>query len=192
MSKVLITGFEPYGGVKVNPSSLIIDGLDESAAGDVVTAVLPTSYRRAEAEIVDLIHTYQPMAVLMLGLKRRATRLCFERVARNMDDALMPDNDGVIRLGERIVPEAPDNYPHSLPLDRMCDSAADTGESIDLSDDAGGYVCNHVFFAAAHLIASEYPDCRYGFVHVPPLRGSRERLSRMTELVQSWVGLFQT
>lgn len=187
MEKILVTGFEPYGGASFNPSEFIVKELAALKEPGVVTALIPTSYRRAEAEIVDLLHIHQPSVVLMLGLKRRASRLCLEQLALNMDNSITPDNDGEIRVRERIIEEAPASYSNSLLIDHMADIAGDQGEPVDFSSDAGGYVCNHLFFVTAHLAATELDHCRCGFVHVPPMQESSERLLRVVEIIRDWI-----
>jgi pyroglutamyl-peptidase len=177
--------------VSFNPSELIVKELAAFKEPGVVTALIPTSYHRAEADIVDLIHIHQPSVLLMLGLKRSASRLCLEQLALNMDNSITPDNDGEIRVHERIIKEAPDHYSNSLQLDHMADIAGDQGEPVDFSIDAGGYVCNHLFFIAAHLAATEFDNCRCGFVHVPPMEESSERLPRVVEITRDWVRLLK-
>ena len=75
----------------------------------------------------------------------------------------------------------------SLQLDRMADIARDFGEEVLFSRDAGGFVCNHVFFTAAHLVATLYSECRCGFVHLPMVRASDERLARFVEIARTWI-----
>jgi len=183
----LVTGFEPFGESTVNSSELVVAALDSPGNPDVIAEVLPTSYRRAEARIGDLLHTHRPSTVLMLGLAESTASIRFEQVALNLDDCDAPDNDGNVRLRQRIVEEAPVGYWSSLQLDRMADVSRDLGEDVLFSHDAGGYVCNHVFFTAAHLVAKEFPDTRCGFVHLPAVQASDERLSQFIEIVRSWV-----
>ena len=90
-------------------------------------------------------------------------------------------------MQQRIHDEGPVGYWSSLPLEAMAADARRLGEDIVLSRDAGSYVCNHVFFTAAHLIATTHPNCRCGFVHLPPLDGPGERLDRFVEIVRSWI-----
>lgn len=191
MEKILITGFEPYAGASFNPSELIVKELAAFKEPGVVTALIPTSYRRAESDIVDLLQIHQPSIVLMLGLKRSASQLCLEHVALNMDNSITPDNDGEVRVRERIIAKAPDSYSNSLQLDHMADIASDQGEPVDYSRDAGGYVCNHLFFITAHLAATEFENCRCGFVHVPPLEESSERLPRVVQIIRDWIRLLE-
>lgn len=183
----LVTGFEPFGGSKVNSSELVVTALAALGELGVITAVLPTSYRRAEARIGDLFRAHRPRTVLMLGLAESTAEIRFEQVALNLDDCDAPDNDGKVRLRQRIVEGAPVGYWSSLQFDRMADASRDLGEDVLFSHDAGGYVCNHVFFTAAHLVATELPDSRCGLVHLPAVPEADERLSRFLEIVRIWI-----
>ena len=184
----LVTGFEPFGGSKVNSSELVVTALDYLGEPGVITEVLPTSYRRAEARIGDLLRTHRPDTVLMLGLAESTPKVRFEQVALNLDNCDAPDNDGEVRMRGRIVEGAPVGYWSSLQLDRMANASRDMGERVLFSHDAGGFVCNHVFFTAAHLVATVYPATRCGFVHFPLVLASDKRLSRFVEMVRKWVG----
>jgi pyroglutamyl-peptidase len=183
----LVTGFEPFGGSKVNSSELVVNALDALAEPNVITAVLPTTYRGAEARIGELLRSHRPQMVLMLGLAEATTKVRFEQVALNLDDSETPDNDGEMRLRGRIVKGAPVGYWSSLPLDGMADASRGLGERVLFSHDAGGFVCNHVFFTAAHLAATEFPATRCGFVHLPAVLASDKRLSRFIEMVTVWI-----
>jgi len=187
MATILVTGFEPYGGLDFNPTEHIVNTLSASGGADLVTALLPTSYRRAETELVDLLSRHRPAAVLMLGLNQYSSRLCFEQVASNLDNSLAPDNEGDIRVRKCIVDTAPRSYPNTLRFELMESIATDAGEPVDYSNDAGGYVCNHVFFIAAHHIATELEDCRYGFVHIPLVAAHSARLTIFAVLVRDWI-----
>lgn len=183
----LVTGFDAFGGLKVNSSEIVVEALAALGESGVVADVLPTSYRRAAARLVELFHLHRPRTVLMLGLAENATRIRLEQVALNLDDADAPDNDGEVRLRRRIVEEGPVGYWSSLRLNPMAKAARDLGEDVDFSHDAGGYLCNHVFFTAAHLAATDFPATRCGFVHLPPLQKSDERLGRFLDIVRSWI-----
>lgn len=187
MNTTLVTGFEAFGGSEVNSSELVVRALEELRFPGVATAVLPTSYRRAEAHIAALLHDHRPCRLYMLGLAQRSAAIRFEELALNRDHCAAPDNDGEIRLDRRIIEEAPREYRNSLQLDRMVPTARDLGEGVLFSQDAGGFVCNHVFFAASHLIFTDLPGCRCGFVHLPAVDRGDERLMRFVEIVQTWI-----
>jgi pyroglutamyl-peptidase len=183
----LVTGFDPFGEAELNASELVVTALADLNDTSVVTAILPTSYRRAEAQMDELIRTHGPDLVLMLGLSGKATNICLEQVALNLNDSSAPDNDGEVRQLKRIHEDGPVGYWSSLPLEAMAEEARRLGEDTVFSRDAGSYVCNHLFFTAAHLVATKHPDCRCGFVHLPPLEGPGERLDRFVQILRSWI-----
>ena len=183
---MIVTGFEPFGGLQVNTSESVVKSL--AASDRVVTAVLPTSYRRAEAQITELLRTHRPRAVILLGLAAKEAAMRLEQVALNLDDSAAADNDGDVRLRRRIVEGAPVGYWSSLPLEQMADDARRLGEEVAYSRDAGGYVCNHVFFVAMHRVSSEFPETRCGFVHLPLVPVPSPRLTRLADLVRIWIG----
>ncbi|HEV8389030.1 MAG TPA: hypothetical protein VGQ35_04260 [Dongiaceae bacterium] len=183
----LVTGFEPFGGSRVNPSELIAAGLAAREEAGVVAAVLPTSYTRSEARLTELLRLHRPGRVLLLGVADSAPEIRLEQVALNLDDCAAPDNDGDVRVRRRIIEGAPAAYWSSLPLESMARSARDMNENATFSRDAGGYVCNHAFFIATHLVATEFPLTRCGFVHVPAVAESSDRLERLRMIVQTWI-----
>ena len=184
---ILVTGFDAFGENEINPSALVVDALAETGQSGLLTAVLPTSYREAEKQIQTLIRRHKPGRVLMLGLASNARTIRLEQVALNLNDCSAPDNDGEVRLGQRIADEAPIGHWNSLPLNKMARIAERLGHEVEFSRDAGGFVCNHVFFTAAQTLATEFPDCRCGFVHLPLIDGPGEQLTRTTELIQAWI-----
>lgn len=183
----LVTGFEPFGSATFNTSELVVRALSADPDPNVVTAVLPTSYHRAESRIADLLDEHRPRAVVLLGQSRTTRSIRLEQVAANLDDSRHPDNDGKVRRGRPILSEAPETYRSSLPLEFMAETARSFNESVDLSVDAGGYVCNHVFFMAMHLAATQLPCSRCGFAHLPAVDASSSRLARFVGIVRAWI-----
>ncbi|MEV3858310.1 pyroglutamyl-peptidase I [Streptomyces sp. NPDC050095] len=169
MTRVLLTGFEPFGGESVNPSwqtaELVAAAPPEGLA---VTAVqLPcvfgesiTALRRAVADV-------RPELVLCLGQAGGRTGVTVERVALNVDDARIPDNAGAQPVDEPVVRGGPDAYFSSLPVKACVAAMRGAGVPAALSHTAGTFVCNHVAYGLAHLLATELPSVRGGFVHVP-------------------------
>jgi len=184
---IIVTGFDAFAGAEVNSSQLVIDALAETVHDDVITAVLPTSYRKAGTRIRELIRMHRPKEVLMLGLADGEKAVLLEQVALNLDDCASPDNDGDVRLRQRIKDDAPIGYWSSLPLNHMAEIAWQLGQDIGFSHDAGGFVCNHVFFTAAHVLSTELPECICGLVHLPFISGPGEKLTQILEIVQAWI-----
>lgn len=183
----LVTGFEPFDGWTINTSQLVAEQIGRLDLDDVVTAVLPTSYERCTSGLHDLIGAHDPSAVLMLGLGEATHSIQLEQVALNLDDADGPDNDGEIRQRHRIIDSAPVGYWSSLDLKAMARVARRLGHEVTFSHDAGAYVCNHLFYTAAHFAATSEPSMVCGFVHLPPVAGPGERLTGLIDVVVSWL-----
>jgi pyroglutamyl-peptidase len=130
-------------------------------------AILPTEFAKAERAIRELLQTDVPDVLLALGVAPRAQGVRLERTARNRDDATLPDNAGEQRTLTPIVPGGPDTFESTLPIQAMQAALEQLGVPVAISDDAGGYVCNHLFYAARHVIDSLRLPTRCGFVHVP-------------------------
>ena len=162
----LVTGFEPFGEHEVNPSALLAEALAEDP--DVATAVLPVSYGRAAAELAAAVRAVEPGVVLCFGLADSRTEISVERFALNLDDAVSPDNEGVVSAAP-IDPDGPVAYRSGLPVDEIVAALREQGIPAGTSRDAGGYLCNHVFYSLMDQLARERPQARGGFVHVPPL-----------------------
>ncbi|HYD47784.1 MAG TPA: pyroglutamyl-peptidase I, partial [Terriglobales bacterium] len=179
--------FEPFGGATTNSSELVIGELEIAGDPDVITAVLPTSFQRAQARLHGLLDAHRPQALLMLGLHAGAPCVQLEQLALNLNDCIRPDNDGELRRRLPIIEAAPAAYRSTLPLERMAVAAEEMSQAVVFSHDPGCFVCNHVFFHAAHRAAVEAPSYRCGFVHLPDVQPGSDRLAGVVELVRRWV-----
>jgi pyroglutamyl-peptidase len=168
---ILVTGFDPFGGELVNPSGQIALALDgETIAGHhVAGATLPTEFERALPALEALIEKHRPTLMLAAGLAGGRTGISLERVAINLIDARIADNAGAQPVDVAVVENAPNAYFSTLPLKAMLQRLRTAGIEATLSNTAGTFVCNQVFFGLAHLLATRYPQVRGGFVHVPYL-----------------------
>jgi pyroglutamyl-peptidase len=164
VTRVLATGFEPFGGSSVNPSQQLVEALD----GDVVTALLPVSYARAAAALRDAVREAEPDVVLCFGQADGRTGISIERFAHNLDEATPTDNEAAPGSGAAIDPAGPAAYPSTLPVDDLVAALRAEGIPAAASRDAGGFLCNHVFYVLMGLLA-ERPPAIGGFVHVPLL-----------------------
>lgn len=162
MAEVLLCGFEPYGGHQHNASAELARALANTPG--LRTAVLPVSYTRAGQALTGLLQDQPPAALLLLGMWP-GEALKLERIALNLDDSPQADTDGEIRQGSPIDPQAPVGYRSTLPLPDFERILAAAGLPLIWSRDAGGFVCNHVFFLAARQLAPAATAC--GLVHVP-------------------------
>lgn len=175
LKRLLLTGFEPFGEVRVNPSWECVKGLDGEVWGGrvLVRAVrLPVSYARGPARLREELETFRPDAVVMFGVAQKRAALSLERVAANRCDASIADNDGAAREGP-IDPAGPAARESTLPLERIRAAIARAGVPVEWSDDAGGYLCNRVFWEARSAFAGPA-----GFIHVPPFGAVGEEALR--------------
>jgi pyroglutamyl-peptidase len=174
----LLCGFEPFDGDDINPSQRIVESLDgESIAGHVVVArTLPTKFARAADALSDMIDEHAPSLVLAIGQAGGRPGISIERVAINVIDARIPDNAGDQPIDVPVIDGAPNAYFSTLPIKAMLRALHDARIPASISNTAGTFVCNQVFYALAHLIATRHPTLRGGFVHVPYLPEQARRL----------------
>jgi pyroglutamyl-peptidase len=164
---VLVTGFEPFGGSAVNASQEVVGRLPRRV-GDVgiVTGILPCVFGDAPRELAALIREHRPDVVLALGEAGGRSGVDLERVAINVDDARIPDNAGNRPIDSPVVAGAPSAYFSTLPIKACAAAVEKVGVPTSVSNSAGTFVCNHVFFALMHLLTGVH-GVRGGFVHVP-------------------------
>ena len=168
---ILLTGFEPFGQETVNPSWGAVQLATEilRAQGLLAEAVeLPCVFGQSLAVLSEAVSRFSPEVVVCAGLAGGRERLSLERVAINCDDARIPDNKGQRPIDEEVVPGAPAAYFSSLPIKAALQNLRIAGIRGEISQSAGTYVCNHVFYGLMHSLAS-LPGVRGGFVHVPYL-----------------------
>ena len=162
MTKVLLTGFEPFGTATSNPSGEIV----KQISGDnIVTAILPVTYAQSAERLLSLINQHNPDVVLCLGQAEGRTQITPEKVAINLDDARLADNEGVLRNDVKILDNGPDAYFTTLPIREMVEAIKAAGVPASVSLSAGAFLCNHVFYVAQNKFAGT--KVRSGFIHVP-------------------------
>lgn len=166
---MLLTGFEPFDGEVTNPSwSAVRQVAEQPPPGvEVVTRELPCVFGAALDVLRDAVAASEPDVVLCVGQAGGRPDVTVERTAVNVDDARIPDNAGAQPIDEPIVPGGPVAYFAALPIKACVAAARAAGVPASVSQTAGTFVCNHVFYGLMHLIATERPALRGGFVHVP-------------------------
>ncbi len=162
MTKVLLTGFEPFGTATSNPSGEI---LKQISGDNIVTAILPVTYAQSAERLLELIAEHNPDVVICLGQAEGRIQITPEKVAINLDDARLPDNAGVQRSDVKILENGPDAYFSTLPIKEMVIAVKAAGVPASVSLSAGAFLCNHVFYIAQNKFAGS--NVRSGFVHVP-------------------------
>jgi pyroglutamyl-peptidase len=169
--KILLTGFNSFRGVRVNPSERVVRTLAsrgrEFVGLELITAVLPTEYTAATRQLRSLIRSARPDAILCLGVAARRESISLERVALNLDDDATPDNAGIVRQGRKIAPNGPDLYWTTLPLDRLREALHGHRIEAVISNHAGTFLCNHAFYIAQHESARSPRLIPSGFIHLP-------------------------
>jgi pyroglutamyl-peptidase len=166
---ILLTGFEPFGGEAINPSWLAAQRAADVLRGqgaDAVAVEVPCVFGRSVDVLRESIDRYRPDLVLCVGQAGGRERISLERVAINVDDARIPDNAGGQPIDEPIATDGPAAYFSTLPVKACREAVAAVGVPVEVSQTAGTYVCNHIFYGLMHDLASR-EGVRGGFVHVP-------------------------
>lgn len=165
---VLLTGFEPFGGEALNPSWLAVQALQgRRIAGHRVVAVcLPTAFGASREALKAAVAAHAPQLVVCVGQAGGRSAISLERVAINIDDARIADNAGAQPVDAPIASKGPAAYFSTLPIKAMLAALQAEGIAAEVSQTAGTFVCNHVFYALMHLLRKS-PQVRGGFIHVP-------------------------
>ena len=162
MTKVLLTGFEPFGKATLNPSGEIV----KQISGDnIVTAILPVAYAQSAERLLALIAQHNPDVVICLGQAEGRTQITPERIEINVDDARIADNDGEVRNDVPIIVGGPVAYESTLPIKEFVEAINGAGVSAAVSLSAGAFLCNHIFYVAQNKFVGT--KVRSGFVHLP-------------------------
>lgn len=166
--KILITAFDPFGGESVNPALEAVKAMkDEIAGAQIVKLEIPTVFGKSVEKIHETILKEKPDVVLSIGQAGGRFGVTPERVAINVDDARIPDNEGKQMVDTPIFPDGEAAYFTSLPVKAMVEAIKAKGLPSSLSNSAGTFVCNHVMYGVLYYIHKEFPQIRGGFIHVP-------------------------
>ena len=162
MTTILLTGFEPFGTATSNPSGEIVKQI---SGENIVTAILPVAYAQSAEALLGLIEHHKPDVVICLGQAEGRTQITPERIAINLDDARLADNEGVTRIDEPILVDGPVAYVSTLPIKEFVTVINAAGVPAAVSLSAGTFLCNHIFYVAQDALRGT--KVRSGFVHVP-------------------------
>ena len=172
---VLLTGFDAFGGDTINPSWLAAQALHgEVIAGhEVVAEQLPTEFATSTIALGKLLRKHRPSLVLCLGLAGGRSALSLERIAINVQDARIADNAGDQPVDIPVVQSGPAAYFSTLPIKAMLQALTNASINAEVSQTAGTFVCNHVFYVLMHALKKQRSmgKVRGGFMHVPYLPG---------------------
>ena len=166
---LLLTGFDSFDGAKSNPSWDAASALDGCIIGGhrIAARRLPTEFEASLRALRAAIRETGPSLVVCTGLAGGRKELSLERVAINVDDARIPDNTGAQPIDAKIIGNGPAAYFTTLPVKAMLAALQARGIPAQVSQTAGTFVCNHVFYGLMHALRRQ-PGVRGGFIHVPP------------------------
>lgn len=185
---VLLTGFDPFGGESINPSWQAVQRLHHKriAGHKVVAAQLPTVFDASLLELARLLEAHRPALVICVGQAGGRAAISLERIAINVNDARIPDNAAAQPVDTPVVADGPAAYFSSLPIKAMLQALQQEGIAAEVSQTAGTFVCNHVFYGLMHELATRrgFKRTRGGFVHVPWLPGQGQPCMGTDELVR--------
>lgn len=171
--RFLLTGFKPFDSLAMNPTEQLMNILatNDGLVPEVVlqAMVLDTDYLLCEQQLAQAITDFRPDVVLSFGVNYGTDVICLERVARSLDSASVADTSGRIRQQLPIVPDGPETFAPTIPITAMHAALEEAGIPVTFSDDAGGYVCNHLFYYGRFFVQQQTPQPMMGFIHVPPL-----------------------
>lgn len=166
--KVLITGFDPFGGEAINPALEAVKKLPENIAGaEVIKLEIPTVFRKSLEKIEEAIIKHNPDIVISVGQAGGRFGVTPERVAINMDDARIEDNEKNQPIDLPIFEDGENAYFTNLPIKAMVKAMHENGIPGAVSNSAGTFVCNHVMYGVLYMIDKKYPNMKGGFIHVP-------------------------
>jgi pyroglutamyl-peptidase len=164
----LITGFTPFGGEKINPSYEAVKLLDDVIAGaKIIKLEIPTVFRKSIEALDKAIKSEKPDIVMCIGQAGGRFEISIERIAINIDDARIADNEGNVPIDETIYPDGENAYFSNLPIKAMVKKIRENNIPANVSNTAGTFVCNHIMYGLLYLINKKYPDIKGGFIHVP-------------------------
>ncbi|MGL5978972.1 MAG: pyroglutamyl-peptidase I [Erysipelotrichaceae bacterium] len=166
--KILVTGFDPFGGEAMNPAYEAVKLLPATIAGaTIIPLEIPTVFRDSAKVVADAVAYHQPDVVLSIGQAGGRFDISVERVAINLMDGRIADNKGFQPIDEVIQEDGAAAYFATIPVKAMVKAIREVGIPSSVSYTAGSYVCNYIMYENLYLAQTKYPHIRTGFIHVP-------------------------
>ena len=165
--KIIVTGFDPFGGEKINPSIECVKALPEVEGVELIRLELPTVFKESAKRLNEVINEVKPDAVLSVGQAGGRPGITMERIAINVDDARIPDNISQQPIDEEIQVEGEAAYFSTLPIKRIVKAIREAGISAEVSNSAGTFVCNHIMYQALFAATKADKPFKAGFMHIP-------------------------
>ena len=165
--KIIVTGFDPFGGETINPSIECVKALPEIEGVELIRLELPTVFKESAKRLNEVINDVKPDAVLSVGQAGGRPGITMERIAINVDDARIPDNISQQPIDEAIQLDGEDAYFTTLPIKRIVKAIREAGISAEVSNSAGTFVCNHIMYQALFAATKADKPFKAGFMHIP-------------------------
>ena len=166
--KLLLTAFDPFGGDAVNPPLEAVKLVaDKIGRFEIVKLEVPTVFRKSIERVAQAIEEEKPDAVLCIGQAGGRFEITPERVAINIDDARIKDNEGNQPIDTKIFEDGENAYFTTLPIKAMVEAIREANLPAAVSNTAGTFVCNHLMYGVLYTLAKNYPNIKGGFTHVP-------------------------
>lgn len=165
--KIIVTGFDPFGGETINPSIECVKALPEIEGVELIRLELPTVFKESAKRLNEVINDVKPDAVLSVGQAGGRPGITMERIAINVDDAIIPDNISQQPIDETIQTEGEAAYFTTLPIKRIVKAIREAGISAEVSNSAGTFVCNHIMYQSLFAATKADKPFKAGFMHIP-------------------------
>lgn len=179
--RILVTGFDPFDQEEINPSYEVVKNLPNRINGhEILKVELPTAFKKSAEVIEEVIEELKPDAVLCIGLASGRAALSLEKVAINLAEARIEDNDGHKPCDESLREDGPAAYFSNLPIKRMVEEIRKADIPAEISYTAGTYVCNSLMYHLLYLAEQKFPGLKGGFIHVPDLPLAKKSKHRLT------------
>ncbi len=168
--KILVTGFDPFGGEPINPAIESVKLLPKEIEGaEIIALEIPTVVHKSLQVIQDAVKKYEPDMVLSIGQAGGRSDITVERIGINIDDCRIKDNEGNQPIDEPIFKDGPAAYFVNLPIKAIVEEIRKIGIPASVSNTAGTFVCNHVTYGVRHMLELEGKGRKSGFIHIPYL-----------------------
>ena len=165
--KIIVTGFDPFGGETINPSIECVKALPEIEGVELIRLELPTVFKESAKRLNEVINDVKTDAVLSVGQAGGRPGITMERIAINVDDARIPDNISQQPIDETIQTEGEAAYFTTLPIKRIVKAIREAGISAEVSNSAGTFVCNHIMYQSLFAATKADKPFKAGFMHIP-------------------------
>ncbi|EEB35436.1 pyroglutamyl-peptidase I [Anaerococcus hydrogenalis DSM 7454] len=167
--KILLTGFDPFGEDKINPSIELVKKVEGKISNaEIFKLEIPTVFKKSGKILEENIRKIRPDVILCIGQAGGRSSITVERIAINIDDARISDNLGEKPIDKKIRDDGDNAYFSNLPIKKIVEEIKKENIPAEVSNSAGTFVCNHLMYESLYL-AKKYKNIRAGFIHIPYL-----------------------